>query len=314
MLFMAGDIGGTRARIGLFEGGKATGLLYKKVLLTAQYGSFQELLMDAKEMLPHGERVQGLVLAVAGPVEKGKISRPPHIPWAVDIGEAGSVFRDIPVFLLNDLEALCYCSLWKGQGFFEEIHPGREPGEGPKLFMGPGTGFGQAVLVQWGEGRYKALPSEGGHCLYAFFTKLELEYLSWLVQRSIDPTLDNLVSGRGLSLAHEFLYGYPLDPGVISLELHKRPELLSFMARMLGRVARHGILNFMATGGLYFTGGMLMKNPLFIKSPEFLEELRQHGKMGHILRDVAVFLNQDDLAGLWGGAYYLLQELGIQGI
>ena len=86
--------------------------------------------------------------------------------------------------------------------------------------IGAGTGLGKAVLLPAGDGHFLGCPSEGGHASFAPETERELELCLFVKERfgGNYASCEDIVSGRGVSLIHEFLTGQKLAPAEAAAE------------------------------------------------------------------------------------------------
>src|SRR5258708_15701080 len=109
---------------------------------------------------------------IAGPVINGTV-RATNLPWIVDT-KALIKELDVPhVVLLNDLGATGHSIEHLPPEDFCVLNPGKpEPG-GTRALLAAGTGLGQSILV-WDGGRYRGVPSEGGHSALAPPTRQQI--------------------------------------------------------------------------------------------------------------------------------------------
>ena len=313
---LAADIGGTNSRFARFSAKSREDmqLLSSQWLPTADYSSFSELLLALPKTnlgldLPQADVA---VFAVAGAVEQGSYANPPLIPWDIDLSQLTSQFKIRSPILINDFLAQAWACGSPIVEEAEEILPGEvEPGATTAV-IGAGTGLGKAFLLQDRQGRHFAAPSEGGHgnfcpqsqrefdfCEFAR-AKASSEYLSW----------NDVVSGRGLALIHEFLTGEQLAPAEVAGQFTAgAAETLEWAASFYGRVCRNFALDALAQGGLYIAGGVAAKNPRLIEHSLFAEEFYSSPRQRALLQKIPVFLISDQQSGLWGAAYCGLQNL-----
>ncbi len=210
---LTADIGGTHSRFGFFlaDGAGALTLVCSKWFLTRDADSFVRLL----DMLGESDfplkivEADIAVIAVAGPVERGIYSAPPLIPWHVDLREVGSCNGCCRIVLINDFIAQAHATRSLPGRSARKILPGGRDPEWAAAVIGAGTGLGKALLIPNGAEGYIALPSEGGHASFPFLSGQESEYQEFLLRRlgGAYITGNNVVSGKGISLLHEFLTG-----------------------------------------------------------------------------------------------------------
>ncbi len=312
---LTADIGGTNSRFSHFEWDPDGGLRQVKSiwLKTKAYESFPELMKDfrASDFTLKPEGVEIAVFAVAGPVEGRTYADPPLISWDVDVSRAEAEFGLRNCLLINDFVAQAFaCRSPVGEAATRVVAGTVDP-DGTVAAVGAGTGFGLAALVPDGYGGHVALPSEGGHATFPFEGEEEHGYAGFLRAETgeIYATPNTVVSGRGLSLIHQYLTGDALSPETVSAHIEKAPKTLLWFSRFYARMARNFALQTVATGGLYIAGGVAANVPKFVTHGAFLEEFRRSESMAHLLARIPVFLNANEESGLWGAAVRGVQEL-----
>ena len=315
------DIGGTHSRFGFFlaDGAGALTLVCSKWFLTRDADSFVRLFVMLGESdfpLKAGE-ADIAVIAVAGPVERGTYSAPPLIPWRVDLREIGSFLGLCRTVLINDFIAQAHATRSLPGRSAREILPGGMAPEGTVAVIGAGTGLGKAALIPIGAEGYIALPSEGGHASFPFLSGQESEYQEFLLRKLGGGyiTGNTVVSGKGISLLHEFLTGDEFAPeNILSEDPRLSPRgamrTIELAARFYGRVCRNFALETLALGGLYVAGGVAAKSPVLVTHEAFASEFRSSVTMAEILSQIPVSLMTDEESGLWGGAVLGTQILG----
>jgi glucokinase len=312
---LTADIGGTHSRFAVFDVDPA-GRLHRvesKWLETRRADAFETLLdMLAETEFPLGpSQADAAVFAVAGPVQKEMFSRPPNIPWEIDLSEVRRRRNLGACALINDFAAQAFACRSPIIQTAQQILDGDIDRTAPLAVVGAGTGLGQSALIPLPEGRYHAVPSEGGHTSFPFETEAELEYMKFLLRKTGEDYVrtETVLSGNGLSHVHQFLTGKKRTPAEVSKEMDPDGDTLRWMARFYGRVCRNYALQVLALGGLYIAGGVAAKTPQLVTHPEFGKTFRQTASMAHVLKDIPVYLNTDEESGLWGAAVKGLQLL-----
>ena len=306
---LTADIGGTNSRFAHFQcemGNKLT-IIESKWLKTRDTASFSGLLnrLKATDFSLPFDQAEAAVFAVAGPVEGGKYSQPPHIPWGIDVSNACNEFGLNRCELINDFVAQAFACRSPVIESAQQVVPGDICPEAPLVVIGAGTGLGQAALVPCNGGGYVSLPSEGAHASFPFESKKEFSYMQFLLEKLESPYVTNeaVVSGTGLSLLHQFLTGEKLEPAEVASGLREDSQVLLWMARFYGRVCRNYAFQFLARGGVYVAGGVAAKTPILVTHEAFASEFhRAETNMFHVLKDIPVFLNSNEESGLWGAA------------
>ncbi len=312
---LTADIGATNSRFGHFriDASGALGLVKTIWLPTREATSFADLLgkLRAKDFSLAAAQADLAVFAVAGPVEGGVYSAPPYISWDIDMSHARENFGLRRVLLINDFVAQAFACASPIMASAQQVVPGQIDAAAAKAVIGAGTALGQAALLPDGQGGYLPAPSEGGHASFPFESDQEFAYLDFHRKEVGGPyvTCNTVVSGRGLSLVHQFLTGEKLAPAELEACAHPDSETVQWMARFYARACRNYALQVLAMGGVYITGGVAAKLPCLVTHEEFFREFRRSKTMAHILEKMPVFLNTNEESGLWGAAMRAIQEL-----
>lgn len=311
---LAADIGGTSSRFARFTGSDPKSLSMHEVerLKTGRSGSFGELL----EMLEQSDfplspgDADVFSLAIAGPVIGDK-SYPPNISWDLDLGNAKEDYGFERFGLTNDFSAQAYACRSPAVHEAGTVLEGRTAEEAVVGVIGAGTGLGKAALIPDGRGGWAALPTEGGHELFAFVTREEFEY-SEFVRKTLgrrDVIGDLVVSGTGLSMVHRFLTGEDLKPAEVASKFDDYPRTLELFSRFYARAAKNFALVTLPMGGLYIAGGVAAKNPALVQNEHFEREFRSSETHGELLSGIKVMLNSNEDSGLYGAAMLGIQIL-----
>lgn len=316
------DIGGTNSRFALFHSTpEGLEMGESASLATAEASSFQDLLtrLDAGGFPLHRAGKCMTVLAVPGPVRHGQRCNPPNIPWDIDLQRdlfriAGGYFPDAArVLMINDFIAQAYATQTRIMGQAILVQRGCPDSERTVAVIGAGTGLGHCALVPHAGG-YVAVPSEAGHTAFAFVGDEERAFESFVLDRLGVKYCEqeDVVSGSGLSLVHEYLSGERLAPADVAARLDRHPRTVRWFARLYARAARQYTLQVLATGGVFLTSGVAAKNPQLVLHPAFAEEFLNCSSYVELLKNVPVVLNVAEESGLYGAAFYGLQVADAQ--
>src|SRR5580693_1388478 len=176
-MILAGDIGGTNARLALFEsaGGKLNETI-GETFPTRQYKTLEEIV--AKFIATHPAKIEHACFGIAGPVRDGR-SETPNLAWVVDARSLAQA-AGVPILrLINDLEANAFGIATLTEKDFTVLNPGASNAIGNQAVISAGTGLGEAGLY-WDGKYHRAFASEGGHCDFAPRDEVETELLLWL--------------------------------------------------------------------------------------------------------------------------------------
>lgn len=317
---LAADIGGTNCRLGRFALTPEGGLVRERSVWLESPGlSTTAHLLAAleRELGLHPRVADATVLAIGGPVHDGLTGRLTNGSLAVDVRPLAAC-GGAPVRVINDFVAqACACltepgeearRLWPPVGAAETEAPMRAP----RAIIGAGTGLGVASLhpldmAAPGAPGWLVAPSEGGHAAFPFVGHEENAFHDFL-RKALGLAAargDDVLSGRGLALLHEFLTGERLKPGEVGPRaLASSTPTLRCYARFYGRACRTLVLSSLCRGGLWIAGGIAARNPLCVSCGEFFAELHAEPDFSAWLKEIPVRLLEDGESGLWGAAQY----------
>ncbi len=302
-IVLAADIGGTSSRFALFSAGEKPGPLSRRDLPTRDFTDFPGLVRAAMEALD-SPWPEAAVLAVAGPVERGRACRAPNIPYLFDLDGPARELLPARSLLINDFAAQARGCRLLGEAGSARVLPGRMDDSLTQAVVGPGTGLGKAALVPDGRGGYVVCGSEGGHAAFPFNGEEEQDFQRFALKTLGEPFVrwESVVSGAGLALTHRYLTGEDLSPREVSERLGAAVVTARWFARFLGRALRDYALEVLAKGGVYVSGGVAAKNEGLLALPEFAAEFRASATHSGLLAAIPVRLVKDQSVGLLGAA------------
>ncbi len=284
MHIVAGDIGGTSARLALFDvAGAVPQLLARATYSSRAHPGIEPILADFLGARP--ARPAAIALGVAGPVRDG-VCRTTNLPWllsAASIATATGVGR---AWLLNDLEAAAWGVDAVAEADRVVLQAGEpEPG-GNQSVVAAGTGFGEAGRV-WVDGQYRPFASEGGHADFA-----PADELDWPTPTALAEAMTT--GDPAAAIAEAALAAR--DPVCV--------ETLDRFLRYFGAEAGNHALKLMATGGVFLTGGIAPKVLSRLEDGTFIDAFRAKGRMSDLMRRMPVTVLADGDVGLKGAALY----------
>lgn len=319
---LAGDIGGTNARLALFEPRSESLVpLAIQVYPSREYDGLKSIIMEFHKT--HDHPIGWACLGIAGPVRDGRVETA-NLAWTVDSRELASVLGVESVSLINDLEANAYGIEILSREEFIVLNEGARGAKGNRALISAGTGLGEAGLHLEGD-HYTPLPSEGGHADFSPRNDMEIELLRYLLRRHDRVSCERVISGPGLYNIYNFLKdtgraeepdwlaeemkGTKDPPAVITaLALDGKSELcvkaLDMFVSALGAEAGNLALRVLATGGVYVGGGIAPRIIKKLKEPFFMEAFAKKGRMKQLLEDVPVCVLINDRTALLGAARY----------
>ena len=227
-MILAGDIGGTKINLALYDWDKGrVDPIREDTVWTADYESLEEVLTEFLEEpeatepdsddlsedeenspsspSPSLSPLTAACFGVPGPVQNNTC-RTTNIPWTIE-GDKLAEFLKIPqVRLLNDLEAMAYGLPFLEPDEIEDLNPNAPspPPDGTRVLLAAGTGLGESLIV-WTGKDYQICPSEGGHADFAPNNDLEIELLRYLRTSYLHVSYERVLSGPGLHLIYQFL-------------------------------------------------------------------------------------------------------------
>src|SRR2546427_12987801 len=194
-MILAGDIGGTKTVLALFDGRAGPLMPVREATLASrQYARFEDVLQTFL-----GDRAPGAIAAacfgVAGPVVDGRVVTT-NLPWQLDEAALLLTIPTTRVRLLNDLEATAHGVLGLGPESLYTLQPGRSR-TGNIAVIAAGTGLGEAVLV-WDGSHHLVAPSEGGHPDFGPRSRIAGDRPSFPAEAPAHRSSDRGESGTGM--------------------------------------------------------------------------------------------------------------------
>jgi len=326
MKVLAGDVGGTKTSLAIFEveGSKIDTLALEKYP-SQQFGSLDEIVRRFSNT--NGNKCEFASFGIAGPVRDGK-SETTNLPWLVDAQSLASAMGFRKVWLMNDLEANAWgISALEEKDFFV-LNEGKPNRSGNASIISAGTGLGQAGLY-WDGKRYQPFASEGGHADFAPHSDLEISLLQYLKHRYTHVSWERVVSGMGLVNIYEFLrehrnyetpswLGDEMQSGDSAAAISQAAqtnrcpvcsESLELFIHLYGAEAGNHALKIMATGGVFIGGGIAPKILDKLKGPAFMRAFQSKGRMESLMRDMPIKVILNDLTALYGPAVFAAGEV-----
>jgi glucokinase len=316
---LAGDIGGTKARLGLFEfGPKDMKAVRVQRFPSREFKSLEEVV--EKFNSPHAERVEGACFGIAGPVRDGR-RKMPNLGWTIDARTLSQRLGIRKVRVINDVEANAYALPFLQPKDFEVLQDGRPDHEGNIGFISAGTGLGQAGIMRDGAVS-RPFASEGGHCDFAPRDELEMDLLRYLRGKFERVSYERIVSGPGLHNIYRFLIdtGRGSEQPEVAEDMqtgdanavvthwgleNKDPvcaQALEIFVSVYGAEAGNVALKFMATGGVYLGGGIAPRIISKLKNGTFARSFTQKGRLTSMMLTIPVRVILNDDAALLGAA------------
>jgi glucokinase len=319
-MILAGDIGGTKTLLGLFDERPAR----PRPVVVREYTTLEFADLCAMVSCFASDQdvgpitVESACFGVAGPVI-GHEADLTNVPWHIDATIVGRMFNIRQVALLNDLEALAYSVPVLHGDELHTLQKGEPLRGGNMALIAAGTGLGQALLHFVG-GRFNPSPSEAGHADWAARSERDLALLRDLIARYGRAEVEHVVSGRGLLNIHRVTHrgtacsaidgdGETETPAAITKAALERRcpscvEALEIFVEAYGAEAGNAALRSVSTGGLFVGGGIAPKILPALTDGRFMNAFLAKGPLRELLANMPVQVILNPRAGLLGAAVF----------
>jgi glucokinase len=315
---LAGDIGGTTTRLGVFAAGASRPeLVAMRTYETTEFAGIAE--MAAAFLRDESVAARSIGMAcfgAAGPVLDG-IVQLTNSPVLVDASVLAGAIGLPHVSLLNDLEALAYALPVLAPGEVFGLQEGRASPTGAIAVIAAGTGLGEAALYNI-NGRPVARASEGGRADFAARTDRDILVLRHLRWKNGRAAVEEVVSGVGLVNIHQAIHAgceakidfeSPGAPEAVSTSALARRckacvETMETFVEAYGAEAGNLALRTVATGGVFIGGGIAPKILEALAAGQFLSAFRAKAPFTPMLDAMPVRVILNDEAGLLGAANF----------
>lgn len=325
-MILAGDVGGTKTVLALCDATvSGVRVVRSQELPSAELASFDAAL-DAFLRERDVEALHGACFGVAGPVVDG-VAKITNLPWTIDARALAPRLGGISVSLLNDLQATALGSLVVPPESFAVLQPQASVAPGGTIaVIAPGTGLGEATLL-WDGGRYRSLPSEGGHADFAPTTDEEIELLRWLRARhGGHVSYERVLSGDGIGdlyafcrersgvkepdwLAQRIAVAGDRNAVVTKTALAREDAVceraLGLFAEILGAEAGNLALRNLAAGGVVIGGGIPPKVLAALQTGALIARFNDKGRFASWTRTLGVRVMLEPRAALLGAAHFV---------
>ena len=318
--FLAADVGGTHARIGLiaFQPGQGVpATLAYRVYPCADFPGFDTIVRAfCGEFSVEPQR---LALACAGFLHEGEVVNN-NLRWPIVPAELERALSLREVKVLNDFEALAYGTAYLDSASVITLHDPRrnKPAQaGAVVVVGPGTGLGVAVRLPGTPPQ--VLATEAGHIQLAARVGREQAVLSELVPPDTHIPYDSVLSGPGLLRVYQAvcrLEGATAslhEPAAITAAAcagtnAQAVETLQLFCGWLGSFAGDLAMLYGATGGIYVAGGFLSRMTDFMAKSSFVSRFLDKGVMRPFQQTVPVHVVDHAQLGVIGAASWLMNH------
>lgn len=315
---LAGDIGGTNARLALFDVKNGNfDLVSQTIFPSRNYSGLDEIVKEFVSKSP--AKPAQACFGIAGPVTNGRVEAS-NLPWVIESSRLADELHIRQALLINDLEATGW-----GVGALTPEHlvslnqvasiPGNQ------AVIAAGTGLGEAGLYWDGE-RHHVFASEGGHCDFAPLDDLQVELFRYLRSRFEHVSYERVLSGPGLVNVFEFLRdtgrGKPPDWLVAAMvesdaaraiseaalngKCRMCEQALDIFVAVFGAEAGNLALKMKSVGGVFLAGGIAPKILPKLATSIFLQAFLDKGRLRRLMEIIPIKVITNDKLALLGAA------------
>jgi glucokinase len=318
-MILAGDIGGTNARLAYFQPQNGhLRLVSERVFPSREYSELGEVV--EKFLQDSGTRPDAACFGIAGPVRNGRVETS-NLPWIIEQSRLAKQIHLPATMLINDLEASAWGVGALAAADFVALNHVSGRAVGNQAVIAPGTGLGEAGLF-WDGNRHHVFACEGGHTDFAPQGDLQIELLKFLQRRFGHVSYERILSGPGLVNVYEFLYESEAAPetpefaaemkrgdgaaaisrAALSGKNALAEKALDLWVAVYGAEAGNLALKAMATGGLFLAGGISPKVLAKLTGPIFMQAFLDKGRLQSLVESIPVQVITNEKAGLLGAA------------
>jgi glucokinase len=317
-MLLAGDIGGTKTLLGLFDPRPTRPRpIIIRAFTTLDFVDLPAMIQTFQtDPAVMGAPLDAACFGVAGPVT-GDTAHLTNVPWHVDARQLARTFAIGRTAILNDLQAMAYSVPVLQPAELRVIQSGEVLRGGNMALIAAGTGLGEALLHNV-DGRFIPSPTEGGHADFAARSERDIDVLRALIQRAGRAEVEGVLSGPGLVNLYHVTHAAPCpevnpnDPDapamITSAALAGRcascVEALQLFVEAYGAEAGNLALRSVATGGLFIGGGIAPKILPALTDGRFLRAFLDKAPLGELLAHIPVHVILNAEAGLLGAAVY----------
>ncbi len=314
-MILAGDVGGTKTTLALFDGGR---LVRDVTVASRDFASLEAAIARFLDAPPR-PAVAAVGVGIAGPVVDGRTTTT-NLPWHVDEEALSRIAGGAPARLVNDLEAAAHGIFALADDELVTLQPGT-PRRGNMAVIAAGTGLGEALMVPAATG-YTVIASEGGHTDFAPRDELEDDLLAFLRKELGTVSYERVLSGPGLHNLYRFLRETRFAPesaAVAEALRHEDPgavitqqalaggdrlcaKALAMFVSIYGAEAGNLALKGLALGGVILTGGIAPRILPLLQEGGFLAAFRDKGRLAPLMHTISVRVAMNPRAPLLGAA------------
>jgi glucokinase len=314
-MILAGDIGGTKTNLGLFDVSSGTlSKVAEKRYPSREHAGLEEIVKDFLGVT--GAKVSAASFGIAGPVVDNQVHAG-NLPWVIDGATMAKLVGLNRVRLMNDLEATAHGIAVMRPEDLERLDAGVPESRTHRAVIAAGTGLGEAILF-WDGAKHVPMATEAGHADFAPHTERQVELWRFVKSRSEFVSAELVLSGRGFKTVHQFLDPSMTHAGFDDPQIDQAPTItrlglsgecpvcvatLDLWVEVYGSEAGNLAVRSVARGGIYVAGGIAVKILPKMKDGRFVAAARHKEKMQDFLAKVPIHVVLDEECPLKGAAY-----------
>lgn len=318
MNIIAADVGGTKTRLVITDAAKPDQVLHEARYNSQDFESFEPLL--SKFIADSGaqdKQLAALSLALPG-VVSGSDAHLTNLPWYLSKQELKDRFGVEQIHFMNDFQASALgTALLKPEDLIC-LNPGMQQTETLRVAVGAGTGLGVA-WISYDSGSPKAWSTEGGHLDFAPVDEIQMDLLTFLIDRYGHVSYERVLSGDGLVSLYEFCAGQEtsdIEAAWVSEQAEGNNEAarmaMTLFVKIYGAFVGNLALLFKPGGGIYITGGIGAKIISWMKSDDFISAFFYKGRMQALAEQTSVYLVTNERVGVIGAISEAARWAGTQ--
>ncbi len=323
-MILAGDVGGTKTILALYElEGDDWKCYKKKQYPSADFDEFKELLA-AFLINEVGLNLQSVCIGVAGPIVDGDCVTT-NLPWMLKRQDIAVQTGAKYVKLLNDLEATAWGVLCLSDTDFVELNLDAKESKGNLAILAAGTGLGEALIV-WNNKDYHVVATEGGHTDFAPRNELEIGLLRFLLKTYPEHvSYERVVCGQGLIDIYRYLKAIAYADVDSRIERRMETEdsaaviseknckisarAVEWFCEIYGAEAGNLALKSLPKAGIILAGGIAAKNLSSMQKGEFMQGFLSKGRHRSTLQNISVKVCLNAEAALIGALTVAKEKL-----
>lgn len=319
MNVLAGDVGGTNARLALVEvlDGCAT-IREQRTYPSRAYSGLAPIVRTFCDEI--GTRPERACIGVPCPAAEDDCLSA-NLPWRVDAADLAADIAIASSVLINDFTAMGHGIAFLRAEDLETLQPGEPKARAPIGLIGAGTGLGVGFLT-WQGDHYEVHGSEGGHAGLAPRGERQAGLARSLEREYGRVSQERVLSGPGILATYRYLAtsGVAPENAAVRAEIERGdPAAVIFRHALAGSDAlcRHTLdvfvdalgaaagdlaLTVLARAGIYVGGGIAPRIVSYLREGVFLRAFRDKGRLSHYLARVPVRVIINPHVALLGAA------------